>query len=73
MTTTERIAEIEKEAADLRKRQEALDAKIAALTYEAVIRCMDFADRYGIDLEAAIVEKLAYNETRGYRHGGKRL
>ena len=32
MTTTERIAEIEKEAADLRKRQEALDAKIAALT-----------------------------------------
>lgn len=32
MTTTERIAEIEKEAADLRKRQEALDAKIAALS-----------------------------------------
>ena len=40
---------------------------------DVVIRCMDFADRYGIDLEAAIVEKLAYNETRGYRHGGKRL
>ena len=40
---------------------------------DVVIRCMDFADRYGIDLEAAIVEKLSYNETRGYRHGGKAL
>ena len=40
---------------------------------DVVIRCLDFAFVYGIDLEAAIVEKLAYNERRGYRHGGKAL
>lgn len=28
---------------------------------------------YGIDLPAEYERKLAYNKTRGYRHGGKRL
>ena len=40
---------------------------------DIVIRCLDFADKYGIDLEAAIEEKLAYNQTRTYRHDGKRI
>ena len=40
---------------------------------DVVIRCLDFADFYGIDLEAAIVEKVAYNRTRGYRHRWKVL
>ena len=40
---------------------------------DVVIRCLDFADYYGIDLEAMIAEKVAYNATRGYRHGGKTL
>lgn len=38
---------------------------------DIVIRCMDFADQFGIDLEAAINEKMAYNETRPYLHGKK--
>ena len=38
---------------------------------DVVIRALDCADAWGIDLENVIEEKLAYNETRGYRHGGK--
>lgn len=39
---------------------------------DVVIRVMDMCEHYGIDLEAAIAEKHAYNLTRPYRHGGKR-
>lgn len=38
---------------------------------DVVIRALDLADAWGIDLNLAIAEKLDYNQTRGYRHGGK--
>lgn len=38
---------------------------------DAVIRIMDMCGRYGIDLEATILEKHEYNKTRPYKHGGK--
>lgn len=38
---------------------------------DAVIRIMDTCGRYGIDLEKAILTKMAYNKTRVRRHGGK--
>ena len=38
---------------------------------DAVIRVMDYFGRQGWDLEAVIALKLAYNATRGHRHGGK--
>lgn len=38
---------------------------------DAVIRLMDMADKRGWPLEEDIALKLGYNETRGYRHGGK--
>ena len=38
---------------------------------DIVIRALAAADAWGIDLQSAIEEKLAYNQTRGYRHGGK--
>ncbi|WP_136056317.1 hypothetical protein [Microbacterium sp. K24] len=38
---------------------------------DIVIRALDAAGAWGIDLESVIEEKLAYNLTRGHRHGGK--
>lgn len=39
---------------------------------DCLIRILDTSARYGIPLEQALAEKMAYNETRPYRHGGKR-
>jgi NTP pyrophosphatase (non-canonical NTP hydrolase) len=39
---------------------------------DAVIRILDLCGALGIDLEEAMVRKHAYNQTRPYRHGGKR-
>jgi NTP pyrophosphatase (non-canonical NTP hydrolase) len=38
---------------------------------DVVIRVLDFCYTEGIDLETIIEEKLAYNATRGYKHGKK--
>ena len=38
---------------------------------DVIIRCMDMADYYGIDLEEAIKEKHEFNKTRPYKHGKK--
>lgn len=38
---------------------------------DVVIRCLDFADAYGFNLGEIIAEKIAYNETRPYKHGKK--
>jgi len=38
---------------------------------DVVIRVLDFCGANDIDLEAMITEKLAYNATRGRKHGGK--
>lgn len=38
---------------------------------DIVIRVLDICGSYGIDIEAAIKAKYAYNLTRPYNHGGK--
>lgn len=40
---------------------------------DVFIRLVDTASRYGINLENEIIEKMKYNDTRPYRHGGKSM
>lgn len=39
---------------------------------DIVIRAVDYANVYGLHLGPAVLAKLDYNATRGYRHGGKK-
>ena len=40
---------------------------------DVIIRILDFCGKYGIDIDKAVKEKMAYNETRSYRHGGRAI
>lgn len=44
---------------------------VAVELADAVIRIADLCGHLGIDLDAAISEKMAYNEGRPYKHGKK--
>jgi NTP pyrophosphatase (non-canonical NTP hydrolase) len=39
---------------------------------DCLIRILDFCGRYDIDIEKILLSKAAYNETRPYRHGGRK-
>lgn len=38
---------------------------------DVIIRVLDICAAYGIDIEYAVEQKMAYNETRPHKHGGK--
>ena len=40
---------------------------------DILVRLLDHCERYDIDLATAFIQKVAYNDTREYRHGGKLL
>lgn len=40
---------------------------------DIIIRCLDFAGEYAIDIERVVNEKMAYNKTRPFKHGNKAL
>ncbi len=39
---------------------------------DCIIRILDFCGMYAIDIDAALEMKAKYNETRPYRHGGRK-
>ena len=47
-------------------------SKVEEELADAVIRILDFAGGHGLDLEGAVEAKMRFNESRPYRHGGKR-
>lgn len=49
------------------KKPEGVPSELA----DVVIRVLDICGRWNIDIEGMVSEKLAYNATRGHRHGGK--
>jgi NTP pyrophosphatase (non-canonical NTP hydrolase) len=38
---------------------------------DVMIRVLHFCGKHGIDVEKAVTEKMAYNESRPYKHGKK--
>lgn len=46
---------------------------VASELADAVIRIFDISGLYGIDIDAAIKEKMEYNLGRAHRHGGKQF
>ncbi len=38
---------------------------------DTIIRILDYAEGYGLNVAGAILSKLEFNKTRGYKHGGK--
>lgn len=40
---------------------------------DIVIRVLDLAESLGIDMEECLELKMKYNESRPYKHGGKRV
>lgn len=48
------------------------DANLSEELADAVIRLFDTAEELGIDIEEAIIKKHNYNQSRPYKHGGKK-
>lgn len=46
---------------------------IATEMADCIIRILDWVGKEGLDMDAIIREKMEYNRTRPYRHGGKVL
>ncbi len=66
------------EAGEAYRNHNPISDKIAPFSNEeeelvdAVIRILDLCEARSFDFGRALVAKLAYNETRPWRHGGKR-
>lgn len=46
---------------------------IAVEMADCLIRILDWAASEGVEMDGVVRRKMAYNATRSYRHGGKKL
>lgn len=58
---------------DSRTREDGKPDDVPSEFADILIRLLDECRRHGVDLEDEYERKMAYNRTRPYRHGGKRL
>jgi len=40
---------------------------------DVMIRCLDFCGEHNIDIDRVVIEKMAFNKTRPFKHGNKAL
>jgi NTP pyrophosphatase (non-canonical NTP hydrolase) len=40
---------------------------------DVIIRVLHFSGRHGVDIEKAVLDKMRFNESRPFMHGGKKL
>lgn len=59
--------------AEMRERRGEKPEGIAVEMADCIIRILDWAGKEGLDMDNIILEKMDYNRTRPYRHGGKVL
>ena len=45
---------------------------IAVEMVDCIIRILDYLSKIGVDIEGIMERKMKYNESRSYRHGGKK-
>lgn len=58
---------------DMSERRGEKPEGIAVEMADCIIRILDWAGKEGLDMDTVIREKMEYNKTRPYRHGGKVL
>lgn len=46
---------------------------VASELADVIIRVLDYSEQKGIDTIRVMLQKMEFNKTRGYRHGGKRV
>ena len=46
---------------------------VAVELIDCIIRILDYLAEQNVDIDNVIQEKMVYNESRSYRHGGKEL
>jgi NTP pyrophosphatase (non-canonical NTP hydrolase) len=59
------------EALEADRRNEGKE-RVAEELADVLIRIFDGAIEFGVDIETAVLTKMAYNKTRSYKHGNKK-